>query len=107
MDSKVTFDNHLLYDKISKVLRDFRSEEGTRKTKEKLNELLKEASDDDYKLIEIVINCFNELPLFAQMDEEIGEAELQGNYVDPLVYPMFHNPQENIYFRWYMNTLHC
>ncbi|KAG1082623.1 hypothetical protein G6F42_022508 [Rhizopus arrhizus] len=99
MDSKVKFDTNL-YNQVSEILRDFRSQDGTRKTKEKLNELLKEASDDDYKLIEIIINCFNKLPLFTRMNEEIGEAELQGNYVDPIVYPMFHNPQENIYFRW-------
>ncbi|KAI8644232.1 hypothetical protein BD408DRAFT_430650 [Parasitella parasitica] len=55
MDSKVKFDTNL-YNQVSEILRDFRSQDGTRKTKEKLSELLKEACDDDYKLIEIIIN---------------------------------------------------
>jgi hypothetical protein len=53
----------------------------------------------------IVTNSINKLPLITRSDKEIGEAELQGNYTDPIMYPMFHDPQENMYFRWYVNTL--
>ncbi|CDH55751.1 hypothetical protein RO3G_14904 [Lichtheimia corymbifera JMRC:FSU:9682] len=100
MDPSVKFSTSL-YNDISAILRDFRPQhDGTRSTKEKLNDLAKNADDDDYKLIGILINCLNKLPLFTRLNEEVGEAELQGNYIDPIMYPMFHNPQESRYFRW-------
>ncbi|RCH79178.1 hypothetical protein CU098_006627, partial [Rhizopus stolonifer] len=47
-------------------------------------------------LFAIVTNSINKLLLFTRSDE----AELQGNYIDPIIYPMFYDPQENICFRW-------
>ncbi|KAI8988615.1 hypothetical protein BDF20DRAFT_856753 [Mycotypha africana] len=99
MDQNEKFDDSFFH-QISEILRNFRPQDGRRRAKQQLNELLKGADDVDYKLIEILINCFNKLPLFSRLDEEIGEAELQGNYIDPIVYPMFHDPEDNIYFRW-------
>lgn len=54
----------------------------------------------------IVTNSINKLPLFTRLDEDISEAELQGTYIDPIMSSMFHRPEENRYFRWYVNTLH-
>jgi hypothetical protein len=60
-----------------------------------------------HTLLLIIVRIASISSLHSPSRMKIGEAELQGNYIDPIVYPMFHDPQENIYFRWYMNTLHC
>ncbi|OAC97548.1 hypothetical protein MUCCIDRAFT_116360 [Mucor lusitanicus CBS 277.49] len=68
--------------------------------KEKINDVAKSADADDYRMIDIIINCINKISDSTRVNEEIGEAELQGNYIDPIMYPMFHNPQANMHFRW-------
>ncbi|KAG1136215.1 hypothetical protein G6F37_012147 [Rhizopus arrhizus] len=99
IDLNAKFDTNL-YNQISEELRNFRSQNNPRVMKERINDLAKNADNNDYRLIDILINCINKLPLFTRSKDEIGEAELQGSCIDPIMYPMFHNPQENMYFRW-------
>ncbi|KAI7852806.1 hypothetical protein BDC45DRAFT_607048 [Circinella umbellata] len=90
-----------LYDDIGELLREFDPDtESIRSLKVSINNLAKQADDLDHILIDILINYCNKLPLCTRIDEEIGEAELQGTYIDPLLYPLFHNPQKNKYYRW-------
>ncbi|KAG0165196.1 hypothetical protein DFQ28_009108, partial [Apophysomyces sp. BC1034] len=54
MDSSVRFDTNL-YNQISAALRDFRPQDGTRVMKERVNDLARNADDNDYSLIDIFV----------------------------------------------------
>ncbi|KAG1640510.1 hypothetical protein G6F44_006761 [Rhizopus delemar] len=58
VDSNVKFDTNL-YNQISEVLRDFRPQDNTRVMKERINDLAKNADNNDYRLIDILINWLN------------------------------------------------
>ncbi|CEP09290.1 hypothetical protein [Parasitella parasitica] len=57
------------------------------------------ASPDDERIIDIYLNCLNKLPNFKKT-EEISEMELTTNYLDPVLSPLFHNPENNKHLIW-------
>ncbi|KAG1047249.1 hypothetical protein G6F43_010293 [Rhizopus delemar] len=57
------------------------------------------ASTDDERIIDIYLNCLNKLPSFKKT-EEISEMELTTNYLDPVLSPIFHNPEKNKHLLW-------
>ncbi|KAI8887165.1 hypothetical protein K501DRAFT_176096, partial [Backusella circina FSU 941] len=62
--------------------------------KKELVKLYDTASPDDERIIDIYLNCLNKLPNFKKT-EEISEMELTTNYLDSVLSPLFHNPENN------------
>lgn len=44
-------------------------------------------------------NSLNKLPNFKKT-EEISEMELTANYLDPVLSPVFHSPENNKHLIW-------
>ncbi|KAI9315490.1 hypothetical protein BX666DRAFT_2028399 [Dichotomocladium elegans] len=98
IDANVKFDIDL-QNKIIEILQSLDLKKETRTIKEKINYLATTVDDKDYRMLDILIN-WQVIPPFTRVGEEIGEAELQGNYLDPILTPLFHFPSEGRYFRW-------
>ncbi|KAG1142913.1 hypothetical protein G6F37_007290 [Rhizopus arrhizus] len=60
--------------------------------------LLNYVNIDDIELLRDII-CLNKLPNFKKT-EEISEMELTTNYLDPVLSPIFHNPEKNKHLLW-------
>lgn len=53
------------------------------------------------------IKCsLNKLPAQERIGDDVGEAELTGSYLDPIISPLFHDPENNRQFRW-LATIQC
>ncbi|KAI9362668.1 hypothetical protein BD770DRAFT_381527 [Pilaira anomala] len=50
-----------------------------------------------------MINCLNKLSTQERLEDDIREAELTGTFLDPILNPIFYDPEKNRLFRW-LNT---
>lgn len=91
------------FNSIVSVLRGLNSNSGRRSVKEQINDIAKLADDIDYKMIDMLINCLNKLPGQERLEDDIRGAELTGTFLDPVLNPIFHDPEKNKLFRW-LNT---
>lgn len=46
-------------------------------------------------------DSLNKLPGFVRVGA-VGEMELTTNFLDPVFSPLFHQPQQNRHFLWYV-----
>ncbi|KAI7875547.1 uncharacterized protein EV154DRAFT_472758 [Mucor mucedo] len=99
LNCQITFETKI-FNEITSVLRGLSVRTERRKIKQLINDIAKEASDEDDKLIDIIINCLNKLPNQERLGDDVGESELIGTYLDPVLSPIFHRPEENRHFRW-------
>ncbi|KAI9473388.1 MAG: hypothetical protein EXX96DRAFT_541095 [Benjaminiella poitrasii] len=88
------------FNSIISVLRGLNNNSERRSVKERINDIAKFASNKDYKIIDILINCLNKLPNQERLEDDIREAELIGIFLDPILNPIFHDPENNRLFRW-------
>ncbi|CAO3645244.1 unnamed protein product [Mucor hiemalis] len=91
------------FNSIVSALRGLNSNSERRSFKEQINDVAKLANNKDYKMIDILINCLNKLPNQERLEDDIREAELTGTFLDPVLNPIFHDPENNRLFRW-LNT---
>ncbi|KAG1450315.1 hypothetical protein G6F46_010554 [Rhizopus delemar] len=91
------------FNSIISVLRELNNNSERRSFKERINDIAKLANNKDYKIIDILINCLNKLPNHVRLEDDIREAELIGTFLDPILIPIFHDPEKNRLFRW-LNT---
>lgn len=48
----------------------------------------------------IISNSPNKLPNQEQLEDDVRETELIGTFLDPILDPIFHDPDKNRLFRW-------
>ncbi|KAG0743093.1 hypothetical protein G6F57_010330 [Rhizopus arrhizus] len=65
--------------------------------------LMENANTDDIAILYALKNRVNKLPR-SETAHIIGETELISNYLDPLLSPMFHQPDKCKLFRWLNQT---
>ncbi|GAA5802875.1 hypothetical protein HPULCUR_008350 [Helicostylum pulchrum] len=95
----------LTFNSIMAILKTLNKFKFTRREiKEKINDVAKLANDDDYQLIDILINCINKLPDHERLHEEVCETELICTFLDSIITPLFHDVNNGKLFRW-LNTM--
>ncbi|KAG1138124.1 hypothetical protein G6F37_010805 [Rhizopus arrhizus] len=63
------------------------------------NEVFEVASKEDRNIIEIFANLVTKLPNFERLSP-VGEIELTVNFLDPILSPIFHCPDNNKHLMW-------
>ncbi|KAI8146701.1 hypothetical protein BJV82DRAFT_704316 [Fennellomyces sp. T-0311] len=66
-----------------------------------LASMLENAGSLNARILHIISNCISKLPK-TEKSYVIAETELITNYLDPILSPMFHDPDSNRLFRWYV-----
>ncbi|KAI8146763.1 hypothetical protein BJV82DRAFT_665720 [Fennellomyces sp. T-0311] len=64
-----------------------------------LASMLENAGSRNARILHIIFNCISKLPK-TEKSYVIAETELITNYLDPILSPMFHDPDSNRLFRW-------
>ncbi|ORE05957.1 hypothetical protein BCV72DRAFT_305977 [Rhizopus microsporus var. microsporus] len=64
-----------------------------------INRLFEVASKEDRNTIEIFANLVTKLPNFERLSP-VGEMELTVNFLDPILSPIFHCPDNNKHLMW-------
>ncbi|CAO3666577.1 unnamed protein product [Rhizopus stolonifer] len=88
-----------IHTSLTKIMRGVNTRAERSPLKKELAKLYATVSEDDEKILDIYLNCLNKLPNFKKT-EEIGEMELTTNYLDPVLSPIFHNPERNKHLLW-------
>ncbi|KAI9243689.1 hypothetical protein BY458DRAFT_591557 [Sporodiniella umbellata] len=91
--------NDNIHTRLSEITRGVNKDTKRSCLKKELAELYTTASEDDEKVLDVYLNCLNKLPNFRKT-EEISEMELITNYLDPVLSPIFHNPEKNKHLLW-------
>ncbi|KAI7866487.1 uncharacterized protein EV154DRAFT_432717 [Mucor mucedo] len=87
------------YTELSRLLRGVDEKSKRNKLKLDIMDLYITSSEDDFKILDIYINCINKLPNFKKVDQ-ISEMELTTNYIDPILSPLLHIPEINRHLLW-------
>ncbi|KAI9246384.1 hypothetical protein BY458DRAFT_446799, partial [Sporodiniella umbellata] len=89
---------------ITELFASFNTEEDERDSiKLALFDLYKKASKTDRKLVDVLINLLNILPTETLLEHKVEETELINGYLQPILSPLFHNPEKSQLFLW-LNT---
>ncbi|CAO3593171.1 unnamed protein product [Absidia cylindrospora] len=59
--------------------------------------------DLDLHILDVLMNCVRRLPEY-NIDEPIGEQDFIMNYVDPILSPIFHHPDNGCVLHWLNRT---
>ncbi|CAO3680738.1 unnamed protein product [Rhizopus stolonifer] len=99
IDKDVAFDLNLTKD-VKNIITDLEDESISRvEAIIKMANLMKDQEDEERSLLQALLNCITKLPK-TKTCSVIGEAELISNYLDPILSPMFHQPDNHKLFRW-------
>ncbi|KAI9489606.1 hypothetical protein BDB00DRAFT_842195 [Zychaea mexicana] len=64
-----------------------------------LANMMERTQDHNIPILQILINCVTKLSK-TEKNYIVKETELITNYLDPVISPMFHDPDNNRLFRW-------
>ncbi|KAG0736632.1 hypothetical protein G6F23_010833 [Rhizopus arrhizus] len=85
---------------IKKTMRNLRDGNISRvKAVVELAILLENTGNEDAQIVQAIMNCVMKLPQ-TNTSSKIGEMELITNYLDPILSPMFHQPDHGRLFKW-------
>lgn len=98
MTKDVTVDS-MMYLSLCTLFRDVNNTTDRTKLKIEINRLFEVASKEDRNIIEIFANLVTKLPNFERLSP-VGEMELTVNFLDPILSPIFHCPDNNKHLMW-------
>ncbi|KAI7897358.1 uncharacterized protein EV154DRAFT_557666 [Mucor mucedo] len=97
-ESKAVVDDSI-HAELTKLTRGVDGKSNRFTLKKELAKMYGKVTEDDQIILDIYFNCLNKLSNFKKT-EEISEMELTTNYVDPVLSPKFHSPENNKHLIW-------
>ncbi|KAI7893258.1 uncharacterized protein EV154DRAFT_502229 [Mucor mucedo] len=91
--------NDSLYMDLVSLFRDMDSEASQKENNQKIKALFKNSSEEDGVMCDVLIESLNKLP-YCNAAHQLGELELCSRYFDPLLAPIFHDPEVGQQLVW-------
>lgn len=99
IDENVKIESNI-FGELTNIFRNINEKSDRKAIKIQLHKLYEAADHLDSKIIDILINLVNKLPENILINEVVKEFELITIYLDPVLSPIFHDPQKKLYYRW-------
>lgn len=94
IDENVKIESNI-FGELTNIFRNINDKSDRKAIKIQLHKLYEAADHLDSKIIDILINLVNKLPGNILINEVVKEFELITIYLDPVLSPIFHDPQKN------------